>query len=47
MTTPGTLATAAAGSGLGIAQLDASLLLLIPINAQTGNYLALMTITVV
>jgi hypothetical protein len=47
MTTPGTLAAAASGVGLGIARLDAALTLLIPINAKTGNYLSLMTITVV
>jgi hypothetical protein len=45
-TTPQRLAIAAAAKGLGIAELDAGLTLLIPINAKTGNYQSLMTITV-
>src|SRR5262249_38970017 len=47
MSTPGTLATANAGQGLGIARLNAALTLLVPINAGSGNYASLMTITVV
>jgi hypothetical protein len=45
-TTAQRLAKADALKGLGIAQLDAGLTLLIPINTPTGNYQSLLTITV-
>ena len=45
-TTAQRLAKANTLQGLGIAQLDAGLTLLIPINTPTGNYQSLLTITV-
>ena len=43
---PATLGSAAATKGLGIAKLDAALQLYIPINAKSGDYQSLLTITV-
>ncbi|HEX4866591.1 MAG TPA: fibronectin type III domain-containing protein [Acidimicrobiales bacterium] len=42
-----TLGSAAGGKGLGIAQLDARLKLLIPVTAKTGDYAATLTISAI
>jgi hypothetical protein len=47
LASPKPLASAPAGSGLGIAQLDARLKLLIPVTARSGTYTGTLTLTVI